>query len=79
MPLVAKLVKVPSFCLIVFPLFLLLSYLIVIDMLLSILLFCSGTYCAHPSRVGSLFILHMGSSIACFSQGALLVFTEVVR
>ncbi len=38
---------------------LLLSYHIVIDMLLSILLFCSGTYCTHLSRVGSLLILHM--------------------
>lgn len=77
MPLVAKLAKVPSFCLVAFLFFLLLSYLIVIDMLLSISLFCSGTYCTHPSRVGSLFILHMVSSI--LSQHVLLVLTKVVR
>lgn len=78
MPLVAKLAKVPSFCLVVFLFFFLsLSYLIVIDMLLSILLFRSGTYCTHPSRVGSLFIPHKVSSISFFSsQGVLLVFTE---
>lgn len=47
--LVAKLAEFPSFCLVLRYFFLLLPYLIAIDMLLSILLFRSSTYCAHPS------------------------------
>lgn len=66
MPLVAKLAKVPSFYLVVFLFVLLLSYRIVIDMLLSILLFCSGTYCSHISGAGSLLILKMVSFMPFF-------------
>lgn len=64
MPLVGELAKVPLFCFVIFLLFLLLSYVIVIDMLLSVLLFSSGKYWTHSAGVGSLFILDMVSSVS---------------